>query len=114
MQTETLRTRMQKGECGERGTPHALTTASRRDVRSSKWVRSIVGPSDMSVNKEMAGKQCIEVKPTDKIAYISEILCIGCGICVKKYVDSWVMYESPTEFVPQMPIRCYTNHQLAD
>lgn len=32
------------------------------------------------------GKLCIEVKPTDKIAFISEFLCIGCGICVKKYV----------------------------
>ncbi|KAI1784548.1 RNAse L inhibitor-type ATP binding cassette protein [Ganoderma leucocontextum] len=30
------------------------------------------------------GKLCIEVKPTDKIAFLSEFLCIGCGICVKK------------------------------
>lgn len=30
------------------------------------------------------GKLCIEVVPTDKNAYISEDLCIGCGICVKK------------------------------
>ncbi|KAJ3254667.1 Fe-S cluster-binding ribosome biosynthesis protein [Boothiomyces macroporosus] len=30
------------------------------------------------------GKLCIEVSPNDKIAYISEELCIGCGICVKK------------------------------
>lgn len=30
------------------------------------------------------GKMCIEVAPTSKIAEISEILCIGCGICVKK------------------------------
>lgn len=30
------------------------------------------------------GKQCIEVTPESKIAFISEILCIGCGICVKK------------------------------
>ncbi|THH21144.1 hypothetical protein EW146_g341 [Bondarzewia mesenterica] len=30
------------------------------------------------------GKLCIEVKPSDKIAFISEFLCIGCGICVKK------------------------------
>ncbi|KAJ8028336.1 ATP-binding cassette sub-family E member 1 [Holothuria leucospilota] len=30
------------------------------------------------------GKLCIEVVPTDKIAFISEGLCIGCGICVKK------------------------------
>ena len=30
------------------------------------------------------GKICIEVSPTSKIAWISEDLCIGCGICVKK------------------------------
>ncbi|TYJ53164.1 hypothetical protein B9479_006192 [Cryptococcus floricola] len=30
------------------------------------------------------GKLCIEVNPTDKKAFISEELCIGCGICVKK------------------------------
>lgn len=30
------------------------------------------------------GKLCIEVAPNDKIASISEELCIGCGICVKK------------------------------
>ncbi|XP_046670683.1 protein Pixie [Homalodisca vitripennis] len=30
------------------------------------------------------GKLCIEVTPNDKLAVISEELCIGCGICVKK------------------------------
>jgi ATP-binding cassette subfamily E protein 1 len=30
------------------------------------------------------GKQCIVVDASSKIAEISEILCIGCGICVKK------------------------------
>jgi len=30
------------------------------------------------------GKLCIEVTPQSKIAAISEELCIGCGICVKK------------------------------
>jgi len=30
------------------------------------------------------GKLCIEVRSTDKISTISEPLCIGCGICVKK------------------------------
>lgn len=30
------------------------------------------------------GKQCIEVAPNSKMAFISEELCIGCGICVKK------------------------------
>ncbi|KAK2716192.1 ATP-binding cassette sub-family E member 1-like [Artemia franciscana] len=30
------------------------------------------------------GKLCIEVQSTDKISSISETLCIGCGICIKK------------------------------
>jgi len=30
------------------------------------------------------GKECIEVAPNSKLAFISEELCIGCGICVKK------------------------------
>jgi len=30
-----------------------------------------------------AGKLCIEVSSASKIAFISEELCIGCGICVK-------------------------------
>lgn len=30
------------------------------------------------------GKLCIEVTPNSKIAFISETLCIGCGICTKK------------------------------
>lgn len=30
------------------------------------------------------GKLCIEVTASDRIAFISETLCIGCGICVKK------------------------------
>lgn len=29
------------------------------------------------------GRMCIEAAPDAKIAYISEELCIGCGICVK-------------------------------
>ena len=29
------------------------------------------------------GKLCIEAASDSKIAYISEELCIGCGICVK-------------------------------
>ena len=30
------------------------------------------------------GKLCIDATPESKIAFISETLCIGCGICVKK------------------------------
>jgi Pyruvate/2-oxoacid:ferredoxin oxidoreductase delta subunit len=29
------------------------------------------------------GKMCIEVEVSSKVSYISEVLCIGCGICVK-------------------------------
>merc|ERR1712137_92461 len=32
----------------------------------------------------LQGKLCIEVNSKAKIAWISEFLCIGCGICVKK------------------------------
>jgi NAD-dependent dihydropyrimidine dehydrogenase PreA subunit len=31
----------------------------------------------------IAGKLCIEVTSGSKLAWISEELCIGCGICVK-------------------------------
>eukprot|EP01083_Nonionella_stella_P281418 957516_1 len=34
------------------------------------------------VNRQ--GKACIEVKSSSKLAFISEILCIGCNICIKK------------------------------
>ena len=30
-----------------------------------------------------AGKLCVEVAHEDKLSFISEELCIGCGICVK-------------------------------
>ena len=33
------------------------------------------------------GKLCIEVTPADKIAFISEELCIGCGICSKVMIQ---------------------------
>ncbi|KAG7662985.1 RLI1 [[Candida] subhashii] len=47
------------------------------------------------VNK--TGKLCIEVTPTSKIAFISEILCIGCGICVKKCpFDAITIINLPT------------------
>jgi ferredoxin len=30
------------------------------------------------------GKKCVEVDKTSKTSWISEVLCIGCGICVKQ------------------------------
>lgn len=35
------------------------------------------------IHSYYSGKLCIEVAPTSKLAFISEELCIGCGICVK-------------------------------
>ena len=32
----------------------------------------------------MLGKICIDVQPTSIICFISEVLCIGCGQCVKR------------------------------
>jgi len=42
------------------------------------------------------GKLCIEVAPNDKIATISEELCIGCGICVKVSKTCSGKYFYPT------------------
>jgi len=52
----------------------------------------------------LTGKLCIEVKPTDKIAFISEFLCIGCGICVKKQVF-YHSNESPYSYRARR-VRC--------
>jgi ATP-binding cassette subfamily E protein 1 len=43
------------------------------------------------------GKLCIEVSPASKIAFLSEELCIGCGICVKARVPElhvWCQHPS--------------------
>ena len=34
------------------------------------------------VNK--TGKLCIELTPASKAVFVSESLCIGCGMCVKR------------------------------
>lgn len=53
------------------------------------------------------GKLCIEVVSSDKIAKISEELCIGCGICVKVkrktislYVIGKVLITPYVNFIP--------------
>ncbi|KAG8884775.1 Fe-S cluster-binding ribosome biosynthesis protein [Tulasnella sp. 331] len=56
------------------------------------------------------GGLCIEVKPTDKIAFLSEVLCIGCGICVKKCpFDAITIINLPTNLDSQVTHRYTAN-----
>ncbi|PPQ67758.1 hypothetical protein CVT24_002768, partial [Panaeolus cyanescens] len=55
-------------------------------------------------------KLCIEVKPSDKIAFISEFLCIGCGICVKKCpFEAIAIINLPTNLESQVTHRYTAN-----
>jgi Fe-S-cluster-containing hydrogenase component 2 len=48
------------------------------------------------------GKLCIEVTPASKISWISEELCIGCGICVKKCpFDAIQIINLPSDLASQ-------------
>lgn len=56
------------------------------------------------------GKLCIEVTPTSKIAFISENLCIGCGICVKKCpFDAIQIINLPTNLDAEVTHRYSAN-----
>ncbi|KAL6927008.1 Fe-S cluster-binding ribosome biosynthesis protein [Hanseniaspora valbyensis] len=56
------------------------------------------------------GKLCIEVTPVSKIAFISETLCIGCGICVKKCpFDAINIIKLPTNLDKEVTHRYSAN-----
>lgn len=57
-----------------------------------------------------SGKLCIEVAPDSKIAFISERLCIGCGICPKKCpFDAINIINLPTNLETQVTHRYSAN-----
>lgn len=51
----------------------------------------------------ITGKLCVEVAPTSKIAWISEELCIGCGICVKVLQRALMCHLLCTIIITEMP-----------
>jgi len=56
------------------------------------------------------GKLCIEVDASSKIAFISERLCIGCGICPKKCpFDAINIINLPTNLETQVTHRYSAN-----
>ncbi|KID66435.1 translation initiation factor RLI1, partial [Metarhizium hybridum] len=53
-----------------------------------------------------SGKLCIEVTPESRLAFISESLCIGCGICPKKCpFDAITIINLPTNLENQVTHR---------
>ncbi|KAI1047978.1 hypothetical protein LB506_002409 [Fusarium annulatum] len=57
-------------------------------------------------DKLTRGKLCIEVQPDSKLAFISESLCIGCGICPKKCpFDAITIINLPTNLESQVTHR---------
>lgn len=61
-----------------------VSRSTGRVARAGTDAREVVSVRRAALAALRAGKLCIEVSKTSKIAWLSEELCIGCGICVKK------------------------------
>ncbi|CAI6242657.1 unnamed protein product [Periconia digitata] len=85
---------------------------------SDKLTRIAIVNSDKKCRQECkkscpvvrTGKLCIEVDASSKIAFISERLCIGCGICPKKCpFDAINIINLPTNLETQVTHRYSAN-----
>ena len=56
------------------------------------------------------GKLCIEVTSESKVAFISETLCIGCGICVKKCPFNAIQIINLPTNLPTQVIHRYSDN----
>ncbi len=62
------------------------------------------------INKQ--GKNCIEVEKNSKIAYISEYMCIGCGICTKKCPFDAIKIINLPRNIPNETVHRYGPNQF--
>ncbi|WPK26015.1 hypothetical protein PUMCH_003359 [Australozyma saopauloensis] len=93
-----------KGETSSKGTRIAIVST---DKCKPKKCRQECRKSCPVVK---TGKLCIEVTPANKIAFISENLCVGCGICVKKCpFDAITIINLPTNLEAETTHRYSAN-----
>ncbi|CAJ2513291.1 Uu.00g014100.m01.CDS01 [Anthostomella pinea] len=78
----------------------ARSASPRNVAKSARTIAQVV----------RSGKLCIEVTPTSRLAFISESLCIGCGICPKKCPFSAItIINLPTNLETQVTHRYSAN-----
>ena len=60
-----------------------------------------------------AGKDCITISPEDSKPLIDELLCIGCGMCVKKCQRFAITVVNLPEELKETPIHRYGKNMFS-